>query len=66
MQGVFLNTPEGYKRQFSRLKVVPWSWVGRPNVCVHPAQISLSGLRHLLAELLGALSSEPALGLTRE
>lgn len=62
-QGVFLNSPERYKRHFSKLKVVPWSWVERPNVCVHPAQISPSGLRHALPELLGVLSSEVALGL---
>ena len=63
IQEVFLNTLEGYKRHFSKLKVVPWSWVGRPNVCVHPAQISPSGLRHAVPELLGLLSSEVALGL---
>ena len=62
-QGLFLNTPEGHERHFSKLKAVPWSWVGRPNVCVRPAQISPSGLRHAAPELPALSSSEVALGL---
>lgn len=31
------------------------SWVGRPNICVHMAQVSLAGLRYLFPELLGVL-----------